>query len=232
MMSDARILHNYWMDIAYDRHSNPHPVVGEYKPENRNGLIAYYVWSILGIAFVTGAYPISYIGILTKIYCVDNITGFVEDKGITKTLILLGLVWIALSIISYIFQPTQTTYAVIASSIVAMLSAIVSYIIYLTEDNRLRVAVGYPSAYTAILLPPVMFSVLSPIFGEPILEFTSDIVIFLKNNLAVHLGLKEFFTENFDLVGLAHVVLWLNISLIIGWATGFPVQLAKIIRDN
>lgn len=232
MMSDARILHNYWMDMLYKRHTDPHPVVGKYRPEEKIELAVYHIWSVIGIGFVMLAYPISYVGILTKIYCVDKVTGFVESHGIVKSLILLGVLWTTLSGLSYLFQPTETTYAVVASSVVAMVSAIVSYLCYVTGDNRIKVALGYPAAYTAILLPPVVFSVLSPIFGESILELTTDIAVYLQNTVAKPIGLRQFFSDNFDLVGISYVILWLNFSFVLGWITGIPVQLAKIIRDT
>lgn len=232
MMSDARILHDYWMDTMYSRHTDPHPVLGKSKPETTSKIILYYLWFLIGVVFVVITYPISYIGIITKVYAVDNILNFVESKGIIRSLILLSIVWLILSVVSYFLQPTETTYAVVAASIIAVLSAIISYITYLTGDDRIKIAIGYPAGYTALLLPPVVFSVLSPVLGQMVLDTSLEVTLFLKENIAEPLGIREFFSNNFDLEGIGHIILWLNISFIVGWITGLSVQLAKIIRDN
>lgn len=231
-MSSFKVLHNYWMNVLFDRHIEPHPVLGKEKPESTTGNFIYSIWSWLGFMFVMIAYPMGYFGIFTKLYFTDKIVNFVNKNSILEALLILGVAWVSLATISSIFYPTETTYAIIFSSVIAILSALVCYISYLTNNEKVKILVGYPTGYIAILLPPVIFSVLSPIFGDIIIDFSSEFTIFLKNQLARPLGLREFFSQNFSLDDFGHILLWTSISIVIGWITGVSVNIAKIILQD
>jgi predicted permease len=45
-------------------------------------------------------------------------------------------------------------------------------------------------------------------------------------------GVAEFFIENFDREGIAYVIIWLGISIPLGWVLGLLVTLADFVRPT
>ena len=227
MLDDITQIHNYWMSIMFERHTNPHPVAGEENPDNKYRKIKMSVWNAIGIPVSILVYPVILVGYILRKLFVEWISSFVARHHYFTVLGILVISWSTLSAVSYWFNFGESTAAVTIASIVAVLSGSVSYAVRVRMSTKLNIIIGYPMAYTAILLPPVTFALIHSAGGSIILELSSDLVILLKNIVADPLGIRDFLTRKLDLVGFNYIILWFCISYVVGWFTGITVWLSR-----
>lgn len=230
MKSDLNSIHKHWMNIIYQWHINPHPVTGKSTPDRPYKRTLYFLWSSVGLTLVIPIYILALMGIFVDIVA-KRIKKFVESKGISVSILLLVFLWGFLVILTYFLLGYKTATGVFLSSAVAVLSAVVAYLSYLSNNQRVFLMIGYPAIYTALFLPPITLAVLSPVVGDQILEYSTDITIFMQLKFAKPLGLQELFTENFDLQDQNHIILWFFISIIFGWLTGIIHKASNLLNS-
>lgn len=230
MIKDFKTIHSYWMNLVYERHLNPHPVLGKETPETTKGKILQNSWWTIGILFSAVIYPVLLLGFGIRFVFVDKINNFVRNHGILSTILLISVLWGSLIGTSYYLGETETATAVAASSVIAVVSTILSYYIRKIGGRFTTVLLSYPLAYTAILLPPVTFAVIHSGYGGGILNLSTEIAVWMQNTIAKPLGLREAISNRFDLTGLNYVVLWTIFSFILGWLTGVIVSISRLFK--
>ena len=103
------------------------------------------------------------------------------------------------------------------------------------------VVFAYPFAMTAIFLPPVVAGLLTPSISNLVLDPSYDLAVWILDTFLSVGGINETLRGAFDLetfgeqwgvAGLGYVLMWLGISVPLGWFLGVLVALANLIRPK
>lgn len=233
MLYSLRIIHNKWMDVLYDRHTNPHPVFGRYNElTSFHGAVLYNLWRIIGYFVILPVYILLLFGYVTKIFITDKIHAIVSHKNIWYPFFLLSATFITLTVISYRYSTFGGAVAVGLSGLVGILSATIAYIVWRRFGRLHTVLIVYPLVYNAILLPPIVFSVVHSTLGTGILEISTDLVISFNENILSALGLQRHVESVFDLTRNGHIIVWFIISVISGWISGVSVSFFSVLQRH
>lgn len=230
MIEDVKNIHSYWMDLLYDRHRQPHPVLGKEIPNSRKGRFFRKLWLVIGVIFSVVTYPTLLTGLAVRFVFIKKVNKFIRNNGIAVALLTVSSLWMCLIGLSYYINGSETAVGVAVASTIAVTSTIVSYYTSRVGGRVTTILLSYPLAYTAILLPPVTFAVIHSGYGQSLLMVTTDIAVWLQNTISKPLMLREFISKQFDLVGYNYMVLWTIFSFIIGWLTGLIVSVSRIFR--
>jgi len=184
-------------------------------------------------------YPLLLVGYGTRFYAV-KLDSAATRLGILGAVLVSVVVWGVLSAVaSYQFGTVGTVslnaegfLAVVAASVVATVSAVLAVLFSRVGGRGTSVLLAYPAAMTALFLPPVVAALFEPTLQETIFPWSEDLAIgILDGPLSVG-GLNEIIREQFTLEGTGYVLMWLSLSVPLGWFLGGLVAFANIIRPK
>ena len=158
----------------------------------------------------------------------------IEKIGAIGVFLLAVLVWGGLAALVE-FQldfPAQEANAIIAASVVAILATGLALVFRAIDGRPVTVIFSYPFGMTAIFLPPLVAALLSDQIAQFTIVYSEEIAVFLQDEVLAEVGLKDYFVRNFDRNGGAYVIMWVVISVPLGWILGIMVTLADFIRPK
>lgn len=230
---DVTRLHETWMELLFPRQRGAnHSVLGKWKPTTTADVVKYRLWSALGVLVVAIGYPLALIGFAARFYS-RRIDSGATRIGALGVLLLSVVVWGALTAAARVrFGATaEGFYAVAAASVVAVISAVLAYGFTRLDGRPVTILFAYPSAMTAIFLPPVVAALFSPAIAEAVIPGSETLAIWLLDNVAPD-SVASYLRGNFDLEGLMYVVMWFGIAVPLGWFLGILVTLADVVRPK
>lgn len=222
-------LHESWMELLFPRQrGTAHSVLGKWKPSTTLDRAKYRAWGALGVLVVSILYPLALFGFATRFYA-RRLDSVEARFGLLGVLLLSVLVWGGLTALARIRFDPAGFYAVAAASVVAIVAAGLSVIFYRLDGRPVTVLFAYPTAVTALFLPPVVAALYSPALSEAIFPGSTTLAAWLLDNVAPG-RLAAYLRSNFDLEGLAYVAMWFGIAIPLGWVLGIMVALANVVR--
>jgi len=228
---DLRRLHDTWMELVFPRQREAHSVLGRWTPNTTSGRIGYRAWSAVGVLMVAILYPLALLGVVTRFYS-RRIDTLIAGIGILGVVLVAAVVWGTLTIVAHFQLSWGGFLAVAAAGSVATVSAGIAAVCTRYGGRGLTIAVAYPAAMTAIFLPPIVAAFFSGVVGETIFPRSESLAEWLLDNVLYVGGLNEEIRDAFDLEGFAYVLMWLGISIPLGWLLGIVVSLAGVIRPG
>lgn len=240
LLLDVVRLHETWMEIAFPRQLDPSSVLGKWKPETTLQKVAYYLWAALGAPLVAVGYPLLLVGFATRFYAA-KLDSAVTRYGVAGAVIVATVVWGLLTVITHLQLSFDAVIAVGAASVVAVVSAALAAGFTKTGGRWVSVLLAYPFAMTAIFLPPVVAALFTPTLERLILPPSYDLARWILDTFLFVGGLNdvlrgafdlETFGQQWGLPGLGYVLMWVAISVPLGWFLGVLVALANLIRPR
>ena len=231
---DLKRLHETWMEIVYPRQRDADDtVLGKWKPTTQGQLALYRAWSALGVPIIALVYPLVLLGAVVR-FQTRRIDGTATRLGVVGVVLLSLVVWGALTALARyrLDLATGGVVAVAAASGVATLSAALAVGTRRVGGRVTTVLLSYPFAMTAIFLPPVVAALFSPDVADLVLPRSRDFANVLLDTVARPVGLYDFFTTNFSIEGAGYALMWLGISIPLGWLLGLLVTLADLVRPT
>jgi hypothetical protein len=232
---DLKRLHETWMELVYPRQRNASDtVLGTWTPDSQFRMVLYRLWSALGVPVIAVLYPLVLFGVVVR-YQARRIDGTATRLGVIGVVLLSLLAWGALTALAR-FQLDLSTgelAAVAAAGGVATVSAALAVGARSVGGRATTVLLAYPFAVTAIFLPPVvaaLYSTAAPQVAISVSDTLSRWLLF--DVLGRQSDVSQFFIERFERQGLAYVLIWLGISIPLGWLLGLLVTLADLVRPN
>ncbi|MGM0604389.1 MAG: hypothetical protein ACQETB_01825 [Halobacteriota archaeon] len=233
-------LHETWMEVVFPRQLNPSQVLGKWKPESPLQKISYYGWGGLGLPLVMIGYPLLLVGFATRYYA-GKFNTAATRLGILGVLLVSILVWGALSAVAHLQLSADGFLAVVAASVVATFAAGLAVLFARVGGRGTTVVFAYPAAMTALFLPPIVAAISYEPWGSIILPASYDLAVWILanplrvagvNEILHSMGNLDTFGEQYGLPGLGYVLMWLGISIPLGWGLGALVALANLIRPK
>lgn len=240
LLLDVVRLHETWMEIVFPRQLDPSTVLGKWKPETVPQTVGYYLWAVLGAPLVAVAYPLLLVGFATRFYAA-KLDSAVTRFGIAGAVLVATVVWGALTLVTYLQLATADVIAVGAASVVAIVSAALAAGFSKVGGRFVSVLLAYPFAMTALFLPPVVAALVTPSLEAVILPPSYDLAVWILDTFLAVGDLNETLRNAFDLEtfgeqwglpGLGYVLMWIGISVPLGWFLGGLVALADLIRPK
>ena len=228
---DLRRLHDTWMELIFPRQRQAHSVLGRWTPNTTSGQIAYKIWGALGILMVGVLYPLAIFGVVARFYS-RRIDTMIAGIGILGVVLVAAIVWGGLAIAAHFRLSWNGFVAVAAAGGVATISAGLAALCTRYGGRGLTIGVAYPAAMTAIFLPPIVAALFSGVVGDALFPRSEDLAIFLLDEVLFVGGLNEQIRDAFELEGFSYVLMWLGISVPLGWLLGIVVSLAGVIRPS
>ncbi|MFW6385340.1 MAG: hypothetical protein ACOCY7_04305 [Halodesulfurarchaeum sp.] len=231
--TDLRRLHDGWMRLLFRRHrSDPHPVLGSWKPSSGGRLLGYRLWSVLGMPLVVLLYPVALAGFAIRYYA-RGIDRYAARVGLLGVLLTLIVVWGGLTVGAY-FRGISTDglIAVAAAGGVATVSGVLARLFSKWDGRPVTVLLAYPFGVTAVFLPPVVAALYSETLASVVFSRSDVLAIWILDSLLAFGGLNTYLRETFELVGIAYVGMWFGIAIPVGWALGLVVSLADLVRPS
>lgn len=229
--ADLSRLLTAWRAVLFPRQVDPHPVRGPWRPDTLGEHLRFWTWSLLGALLIGLVYPVAVVGLWIR-YLARRVDGAATALGLLATLLVVGLVWGALTALAWERLPLAGFRAVLAASAVATVSAGLAWGFARLGGRGLTVALAYPFAVSAALLPPVTAALFSPTLGEVILPGSTSFAEWLLDNVFVVADVNTVIRRRFDLAGLAFVGMWFGIGVPVGWLLGILATLADAVRPR
>ena len=229
-------LHETWMEFIYPRQRGAeNTVLGKWTPDGGAEAFFYRLWSAVGVPVVALVYPLVLLGYFIRFQSRRvNVTA--ERLGLVGVLLLFVLLWGALSAVVRFVAPgsfvSGGVVAVVAASAVAVVAAGLSYGFWRLGGRVTTVLLAYPFAMTAIFLPPVVAALYSSTLADIVLSGTDSFAIWFVQEGPDLFGLTDYLVAEFDLEGVAYVLLWFAIAVPLGWLLGGVVTLADLVRPT
>jgi hypothetical protein len=229
-------LHETWMEFIYPRQRGANDtVLGKWTPDGGIEAIFYRLWSAVGVPVVALFYPLVLFGYFIRFQSRRvNVTA--ERLGLVGVLLLFVLLWGALSALVRFVAPgsfvSGGVVAVLAASAVAVVAAGLSYGCWRVGGRLTTVLLAYPFAMTAIFLPPVVAALYSSALANVVLSGTDSLAVWFVQEGPGLFGLTDYLVAEFDLEGVAYVLLWFAIAVPLGWLLGGVVTLADLVRPT
>ena len=240
LLLDVVRLHETWMELVFPRQLDPSAVLGKWQPETTTQTIAYYLWAVIGAPLVAVTYPLLLVGFATRFYAA-KLDSAVTRFGVAGAVIVATVLWGTLTLVTHLQLPFDDVIAVGAASVVAIVSAALAAGFSKVGGRFVSVLLAYPFAMTAIFLPPVVAALVTPTLEQVILPPSYDLARWILDTF-LHVGgineaLRgafdlETFGEQWGLPGLGYVLMWMGISVPLGWFLGVLVALADLIRPK
>ncbi|WP_435360963.1 hypothetical protein [Haloarchaeobius sp. DFWS5] len=225
-------LHETWMELVFPRQrTSGSSVLGKWKPSTTGETVAYRGWGALGALLVALAYPFALFGVVAR-WGVYNVDDFSEYLGLIGSVLLVAVLWGALSALARFQFSTEGFIAVAAAATVATLSAALAVVFSRVGGRITSIVVAYPLAMTAVFLPPVVAAFYSPTLGEVVFTESESIAAWFLDNVVAVGGINEYLRTQYDLTGVAYIGMWLAVSIPLGWLLGVLVTLAEIVRPS
>lgn len=240
LLLDVVRLHETWMEIVFPRQLDPSAVLGKWKPETSVQSAGYYLWAVLGAPLVAVAYPLLLVGFATRFYAA-KLDSAVTRFGVLGAVLVAAVVWGSLTVLTHLQLPFDAVIAVGAASVVAVVSAGLAAGFSKVGGRFVSVLLAYPFAMTALFLPPVVAALFTPTLEALILPPSYDLARWILDTFLTVGGINETLRGAFDLetfgqqwgvTGLGYVLMWLGISVPLGWFLGLLVSLADLIRPK
>ncbi|ERH06828.1 MAG: hypothetical protein J07HN4v3_02452 [Halonotius sp. J07HN4] len=236
---DLTRLHETWMEVVFPRQLDPGHVLGKWKPETGVQTAGYYLWAAFGLPLVLIGYPLLLVGYGTRFYAI-KLDSAATRLGVIGAVLLSVVVWGVLSAAaSYQFGTVGSIslnaegfLAVVAASVVATVSAALAVLFGRVGGRVTSVLLAYPAAMTALFLPPVVAALFEPTLQEIIFPRSEDLAIGILDGPLSVAGIGELIREEFTLKGVSYVLMWLALSVPLGWLLGGLVAFADIIRPK
>ncbi len=228
------------MEVVFPRQLDPSAVLGKWKPETPAQTVGYYLWAILGGPLVAVAYPLLLVGFATRFYAA-KLDSAVTRFGVIGAVIVATLVWGSLTLLAHFQLPTEVMLGIGGASVVAVISAGAAAGFSKLGGRFVSVLFAYPFAMTAIFLPPVVAGLLTPSISSLVLDPSYELAVWILDTFLAVGGVNEALRGAFDLktfgeqwgvAGLGYVLMWLGISVPLGWFLGVLVSLANLIRPK
>ncbi|MFB6282286.1 MAG: hypothetical protein ABEH40_09725 [Haloferacaceae archaeon] len=220
-----------WRALVFPRQIDPHPVRGPWRPGTLAEHLAFWAWSLLGIVLICLVYPVVVVGLWIR-YVTHRVDRAAAALGLVAVVLVVGLVWGALTALAWERLPRLGFRAVLAASVVATASAGLAWGFTRLGGRGLTVAFAYPFAVSAVLLPPVTAALFSPTLGAVVLPGSTSVAEWLLANVAGAVGLETVLRREFELAGAAFVGMWFGIGTPVGWLLGLLVTLADAVRPR
>jgi len=228
---DMARLHETWMEVVFPRQLDPGHVLGKWKPESGAQKAGYYLWGALGLLPVLLGYPLLLLGFGTRYYAA-KLDSAATRLGVIGAIVLSVVVWGALSVVARFQLSTEGFVAVLAASGVATVAAAAAVFCARIGGRATSVLLAYPSAMTALFLPPVVAALYEPTLGEIIFPRSEELAITILDTVLVVGGLNDLLREQFTLEGAGYVLMWFGLAVPIGWGLGVLVALADLVRPK
>lgn len=237
---DLLRLHAIWMELVFPRQLSTHDVLGRWTPNTTQGWITYRLWSAVGVAVVALLYPLALTGVALRFYS-RRIDTLIAGIGIVGVIVVAAVVWGALTVVAHIQLEWSRFLAVAAAGSVATVSAGLAAAFTRVGGRGTTIVLAYPAAVTAIFLPPVVAALVTPSLEPYVLDPSYDLAVWLLDNVLFVGGINESLRATFDLEnfgqgyglpGLGYILMWLGISVPVGWLLGLMVSLADLIRPT
>jgi len=236
---DLLRLHETWMEVVFPRQLDPGHVLGKWKPETGVQTAGYYLWAAFGLPLVLVGYPLLLVGYGTRFYA-TKLDSAATRLGVLGAVLLSVVVWGALSAAAS-FQfgdagqfslAAEGFLAVVAASVVATISAGLAVLFGRIGGRATSVLLAYPAAMTALFLPPVVAALFEPTLQEIIFPRSEELAIEILDGPLSIAGLNDIIRDQFTLEGVGYVLMWLSLSVPLGWFLGGLVAFANIIRPQ
>lgn len=229
---DLKRLHESWMALFFPRQrSTEGGVLGKWTPTTTTGKVAYRAWSTVGTAAVALLYPLALAGFAARYYT-RKIDGTATRLGVVGVVLLSLLVWGGLTALARVRFSTGGFLAVAAAGGVATVAAALAYLTGTRGGRLSTVFLAYPSAMTAIFLPPVVAALYSPTLSQTIFPKSYTLAVWILDNPLDLWGINTYLREQFTLEGANYVAMWFGISVPTGWLLGLLVTLADVVRPK
>ncbi|KZN24404.1 hypothetical protein A4G99_08370 [Haladaptatus sp. R4] len=229
---DIAQLHTGWMALFFPRQrQQSHSVLGKWRPQSTSGKVAYSGWSIVGSFIVALLYPFVLFGFATRYYT-SRIDRTAASLGVLGVILLSVVVWGGLAALARYRFSTEGFYAVAAAGGVATVAAALAYLTSRYGGRITTVLFAYPFGMTAIFLPPVVAALYSPTLSNVIFPNSTNLAVWLLDNVLTYRNIDEVLRARFNLEGLAYVGMWFGIAVPVGWVLGFLVTLANLMRPK
>ena len=228
---DMTRLHETWMEVVFPRQLDPGHVLGKWKPESGVQKVGYYLWAALGLLPVLVGYPFLLVGFGTRYYAA-KLDSAAARLGIIGAILLSVVVWGGLSVVARFQLSTEGFMAVLAASAVATVAAAAAVFFGRVGGRATSVLLAYPSAMTALFLPPVVAALYEPTLGDIVFPNSEELAIWILDTILVVGGLNDVLRDQFALEGIGYVLMWFGLSVPLGWGLGILVALANLVRPK
>lgn len=231
---DLKRLHETWMELRYPRQRNAsQTVLGTWRPDTQLGMALYRTWSALGVPIIAILYPLVLFGTIVR-FQTRRVDGTATRLGLVGVILLSLVVWGALAALAR-FELDLIAGGFVAIAMaggVATVSAALAVGARSIGGRGTTVLLAYPFAMTAIFLPPVVLALTSKTLAQSVLTGSDAIARWILFDLLGENSIAEFFIQNFERQGLAYVLMWLGVSVPLGWLLGLLVTLADLVRPT
>jgi len=231
---DLRKFHETWMELVFPRQrGSQHSVLGKWQPETPREKVTYNGWSAIGVLVVAVLYPLALAGVIVRFHA-RKIEFSIERIGAIGVFLFAVVFWGGLAALVY-FQldfPADEANAIVAASVVAILATGLALIFRAVDGRPVTVLFSYPLGMTAIFLPPVVAALLSDQLAQFSIAYSERIAVLIQDDVLARVGLENYFVRNFDRDGGAYVIMWVVISVPLGWLLGIMVTLADFVRPK
>lgn len=186
------------------------------------------------------AYPLLLVGFATRYYAA-KLDSAVARFGVLGAVIVATVVWGSLTLLAHFQLPTEVMLGIGGASVVAVVAAGLAAGFSKVGGRFVSVLLAYPFAMTAIFLPPVVAALLTPSISDVILDPSYELARWILDTFLAVGGINETLRGAFDLntfgqqwgvTGLGYVLMWVGISVPLGWFLGVLVALANLIRPK
>lgn len=231
---DLRRMHETWMELFFPRQRNASSsVLGKWQPKTAREKVTYNIWYYLGIPVIGLLYPLVLLGVIFRFQS-RRLDSAALRLGTVGVVVLFVVLWGALTAASYVrFDGlTEGFFAVAAASAVAIVAAALAVGFRVIGGRGTTVAFAWPFAMTGVFLPPVVAALYSTTVASVVIPASDSLSRWFLYEVLATVGVAEFFIENFDREGIAYVIIWLGISIPLGWVLGLLVTLADFVRPT
>ncbi|MFW5918165.1 MAG: hypothetical protein ACOCR0_01655 [Haloferacaceae archaeon] len=229
---DCKRLHETWMEVVYPRQRDAEDtVLGKWTPNTQGGWIGYRLWGAIGALVVALVYPLVLLGYVFRAQT-RRIDLAAARIGAIGVLVVLAVLWGALSAFARYQFSTGGFIAVLAASVVAIVAGLLAYLFSRVGGRFTTVVLAYPFGVTALLLPPVVAALYSPTLAETVFSRSTAVARWINDTLLSVYGINDRLRRTYDLRGVAHAAMWFAISFPVGWVLGTVVTLANYVRPG
>lgn len=231
---DLNKFHETWMELLYPRQRGAsNTVLGKWRPQTTREKVTYNAWAALGALVVAVLYPLALFGVVVRFYA-RKIDVSVERLGAVGAVLLAAVVWGGLSaLVQFRLDFSgQEANAILAASAVAVLSTVVAVLFRAVGGRVTTVVLAYPFGMTAIFLPPVVAALISDQIAQFSILYAELIADLVRDEVLAPVGLRAYVVETFEMRGFAYVIIWVAVSVPVGWLFGTTVTLADFVRPT
>ena len=228
---DMLRLHETWMEVVFPRQLDPGHVLGKWKPETTLQKVGYYLWATIGMLPVLVGYPLLLVGFGTRYYA-SKLNSAAARLGIIGAIFLSVVVWGALTVVARFQLSFEGFTAVFAASAVATVAAAAAVLFTRVGGRLTSVLLAYPSAMTALFLPPVVAALYLPALARIIFPNSEQLAIIILDSVLFIGGLNEVLRDQFALEGVGYALMWFALAIPLGWGLGVLVTFANLVRPK